>query len=150
MTLQRSSAVCLQRASKGSVRGIALRTLLLLACLVAVSQEVQAETCGHYLFRNGVPVTVSAPKVNLPLQMTPGSETPLTPQAPPCNGPGCRQQSVPLAPPAVPGTRLTQSDPAALLLELLGALQASSTLPIPRSESGAVDRSLGIFRPPTA
>lgn len=117
---------------------------------MVVCQEVRAETCGHYLFRNGVPVTVTAPKVNLPLQMTPASETPLTPQAPPCNGPGCRKQSVPLAPPAVPGTRLTQSDPAVLLLELLGSLQASSTLPIPRSESGAVDRSSRIFRPPMA
>lgn len=147
---QRSSAAnCLLAAGK-AVTTLVFRLLLLCVCVWSVSQESRAETCGHYLFRNGVPVGVTAPKVTLPLQMTPAEHPPLAPQAPPCNGPGCRRQSVPLAPPATPGTRLLQSDPAVLLQALLQAPRPASLLPVPRSESGAVDRSSDIFRPPAA
>lgn len=147
---QRISAAGRLCAAGRFAQGFGLKTLLLIACIVGVSRDVRAETCGHYLYRNGVPVSVTAPKVTLPLQMTPAEQTAPAPQAPPCNGPGCRRQSVPLSPPAAPGTRLLQSDPAVLLQDLLKLLQASATLPIPRSDDVAVSRSSSIFRPPMA
>jgi hypothetical protein len=147
---QRISAAGRPCAAGIFAQGFGLKTLLLIACIVGVSRDARAETCGHYLYRNGVPVSVTAPKVTLPLQMTPAEQTAPAPQAPPCNGPGCRRQSVPLSPPAAPGTRLLQSDPAVLLQDLLKLLQASATLPIPRSDDAAVSRSSSIFRPPMA
>lgn len=147
---QRSAAECCLGVAGTVAQGFSLKCLLLIACILGLSRDGRADTCGHYLYRNGVPVSVTAPKVTLPLQMTPAEQTAPAPQAPPCNGPGCRRQSVPLSPPAAPGTRLLQSDPAVLLQDLLKLLQACATLPIPRSDDVAVSHSCSIFRPPMA
>jgi len=126
------------------------KALLLLGGILLLTKVAAAETCGHYLYKNGAPVGVTAPRVNLPLQMTAEQSAPLAPLAPVCNGPGCRRQSVPLAPPAAPGTRLLTSDPAVLLQHLLIALSQSGWFPIPRSERVAAVSNAEIFRPPTA
>lgn len=127
-----------------------LKALLMLGGILLVTKEATAETCGHYLFKNGVPVGITAPRVVLPLQMTAEQSAPLVPLVPVCNGPGCRRQSVPLAPPAVPGIRLLTSDPAVLLRNVLISLSRSGWFPIPRSERVAAVSNAEIFRPPTA
>ncbi len=143
---------CISTFLNANAVRIVARMLLLVCCAVILSSAtVQADSCGHYLFRNGVPVsTVTAPKATLPLQMTPDHSAPLMPVAPPCHGPGCRNQSTPLAPPAAPSLRLTQSDPAVLLQGLLVLLNRSRLFPLPHSEFAVTVLNAEIFRPPAA
>ena len=143
---------CISTCLNASSVRIFARMLLLMCCAVMLNgATAQADTCGHYLFKNGVPVsTVTAPKVTLPLQMTPDHSAPLMPVAPPCHGPGCKNQSTPLAPPAAPSLRLTQSDPAVLLQGLLVSLDRSRSFPLPHSEFAVTVLNAEIFRPPAA
>lgn len=114
--------------------------------------EAIAETCGHYLFRNGHPVSISdrladaGPDAGGGVSAKTGTRDPWQPE--PCEGPGCRQHSIPLsAPPTVPlGT--TASDLAALLpyLRQSDPLAAGSLLP--ESETGHFYQSEPVFRPP--
>lgn len=129
---------------------------VLAVCIVWFVTSVQttavAETCGHYLYRNGQPVDATK---GLALSGTPladsvdgltGRQNPWQPK--PCNGPGCRQHSIPLsAPPIAPVT--TAASEFALLFQIM--LQNALTIPerwLPASESGHFYLSQPLFRPP--
>jgi len=140
-----------------STHAAALRACKLVVLIVWVltssGASVRAETCGHYLFRNGLPVGSS------PIQMSGNPVDSLdtsVPSAPsrspwipaPCNGPGCRQNSIPLsAPPATPVASVASEFAAILQLLVLRDGSAGAHL-LPVSEDGHLFQSQPVFRPP--
>lgn len=133
--------------------------------VLVVGQVVKAETCGHYLFRNGLPVSVQGhsvvPEVIPVVEL--GSDQRLlsnvlypenvegqTPHKLPCNSPSCRGQSTPLAPSPVPTTLTRHTDPALLLAEILVNKSVLGPSALPESDSGEYFIPAGIFRPPQA
>ncbi|MFM7056215.1 MAG: hypothetical protein ACKO2P_04755 [Planctomycetota bacterium] len=126
--------------------------LCVVVAFVALGNAGRAETCGHYLFRNGQPVagfhaTSHSPHAAVPVQ--PQRQLPFPPPVP-CNGPGCRKQSAPMFPvPAAPVTH-AGTDPAAILNLLLSAQPSVDSLNSPQSERGELWVAAEIFRPPTA
>lgn len=120
---------------------------------VASTQTVaMAESCGHYLFRNGVPVDGSQgldffghSPVDSEDALT-GSKNPWQPE--PCDGLGCRQHSIPLSAPTGGPVTTAASEFATLLQDLH---QNDLTVPgqlLPVSESGHFYLSQPVFRPP--
>ena len=132
-----------------------VQVLAFLAPLFAFNGTARADSCGHYLFRNGVPVhLVSAPDPHnlvMPFQHQPAqikhATVPARPHTP-CNGPGCKNRSKPMLPGSSPVTLSVTTDPAILATHLLlcGCLDEATA--IPQSEKGDVFRSPTIFRPP--
>lgn len=120
--------------------------------VTSTQTTVMAETCGHYLFRNGLPVDGSkglALSGHAPLDSENAltdSQNPWQPE--PCNGLGCRQHSIPLSAPAGGLVTTVASEFATLLQDLY---QNDLTVPghlLPVSESGHFYLSQPVFRPP--
>jgi hypothetical protein len=125
-------------------------------CLVLCvgSAVARAETCGHYLFRNGVPVSMEHAETsrNVPadghtLASAGTQDAPKSSQTP-CHGPGCRQRTIPDWPGSVPVTLSVETDPAMLTagLQLCGG--AAGGLLWPESERGSRFYPMLVFRPP--
>ncbi|MGV2338962.1 MAG UNVERIFIED_CONTAM: hypothetical protein LVR18_34765 [Planctomycetaceae bacterium] len=76
-------------------------------------------------------------------------QLPVLPKAP-CNGPGCRKQTLPLAPPPAAPASVTASDPAVLLDSLLSANTCVDGIVSTQSETGEHWVASEVFRPPTA
>jgi hypothetical protein len=132
-----------------------VQVVAFLAPLFAFNSAASAESCGHYLFRNGVPVhLVSAPDVHnlvMPFQHQTAQIQDAGVPAPrhaPCNGPGCKNRSKPMLPGSSPVTLSVTTDPAILATHLLMCGCLDETTAIPQSEKGDVFRSPTIFRPP--
>ncbi len=113
---------------------------------------VMAESCGHYLFRNGLPVDGSkglALSGHAPVDSEYASNDSQNPWQPkPCEGLGCRQHSIPLSAPPVSPVTTAASEFATLLQNLQ---QNDLTVPgqlLPVSESGHFYLSQPVFRPP--
>lgn len=127
-------------------------------CLVLCvgSAVARAETCGHYLFRNGVPVSMEHSKASRDASADWHTQT-LAPagtqNAPkssqtPCHGPGCRQRTIPDWPNSVPVTLSVESDPAMLTAGLQLCGDAVGGLLWPESERGSRFYPMLVFRPP--
>ena len=124
-------------------------------CLVTAtwSSASSAASCGNYLFRNGKPVHDSRSLMNDHQDAAnPESETNKTGNlpAPPCHGPNCSGNPVPLMPVPVAPTNLVRGfDQAAILESLAQTPTDRCAMEIPRSERGARFVPSSIFRPPT-
>ena len=128
----------------------------LLVWMIAGAAAARAETCGHYLFRNGQPVshasTAAADHAAQAAATRHAEQYPLLPRLPrlPCSGPGCQKQSAPMMPaPAAPSAS-AERDPAAILNALLSTAGNSGSSCAPQSERGEVRLPAKIFRPPAA
>lgn len=118
--------------------------------VICQSRVVQAETCGHYLFKNGQPVaglhsaTFAQPTATA---TRPEQRLPVAPTVP-CSGPNCRKQTTPLLPAPAAPTTSAASDPVAILHLLLSAQCCVDGLIAPQSERGEFWMAAEVFRPP--
>ncbi len=127
---------------------------VLIVWLVAgLNSSVQAESCGHYLFRNGQPVGasqgVTAHRMDSEQTMhelLPSMESPWIPA--PCNGHGCRRNSIPLSSPPVAPVMSAASEFAAIIQKLTVNEVPAGMHPLPVSEDGHFYLSQPVFRPP--
>lgn len=134
------------------------------AALVLVITSVLADTavagsCGHYLFRNGKPVSGeqhAAADYAMPSHAAmPADAQPAHDRVPgqprrPCNGPGCHGQPLPVTPAPVSLSLSRSTDQAVLLRELLTPCTERDSSLLPQSERGECFRAASIFRPPCA
>lgn len=149
---------CFNTTTRQSLRTTARHLCWLLVAMVvwtaaSIDSSAFAETCGHYLFRNGHPVGADNAMVtgtfdsgsDLGVALIP-ADSPWSPA--PCDGPGCRQNSIPLsAPPATPVT--SAASEFAALVQLLNVCDgAAQTHALPVSEDGHFFLSQPVFRPP--
>lgn len=127
-------------------------------CLVLCigSAVARAETCGHYLFRNGVPVGMphaeaarTAPVDSQTMALA-GTQDAQKPSRTPCHGPGCRKRTTPDWPGSVPATLSVETDPAMLTAGLQLCDDAAGGLLLPKSERGSRFYPTLVFRPPAA
>lgn len=137
-----------------------VQVVAFLAPLFALNNAARAESCGHYLFRNGVPVQlVSAADAHsshahslvMPFQYqaarTHNAGVP-TPRNAPCNGPGCKNRSKPTLPGSSPVTLSVTTDPAILASHLLMCGCLDEATAVLQSEKGGLLFANTIFRPP--
>ena len=123
-------------------------------CLVAVMWSSSAgASCGNYLFRHGKPVggSFSTMSDHLDARNPDGntSETPGELPVPPCHGPNCSGNPVPLMPVPVAPTHLVRGfDQAAILASLAQTPTLRCAIEIPTSDRGACFVPSSIFRPP--
>jgi hypothetical protein len=129
--------------------GRLLNLLVVAACaVIANSSPAQAETCGHYLFRNGRPVHSQATTGQSP--DTTATDALAAPGLPiePCQGLGCREHSIPLSVPAPVSAELIER-PADAILQILASFgEGYQGWILPESETGELMIAPGIFRPP--
>lgn len=127
---------------------------VLVVWLVAgLNSSLQAESCGHYLFRNGQPVGTNQGVTSHRMDseqaingLLPSVDSPWIPA--PCNGPGCRRHSIPLTPQPVAPVISAASEFAAILQMLnVSEVPAGAHL-LPVSEDGHFYLSQPVFRPP--
>lgn len=136
-------------------RAITPRLAVGLLCVVFfgfLGRDARAETCGHYLFKNGQPVAGSDRSLNadaIAAATRHQQHLPALPKAP-CDGPGCRKQTLPLVPPPAAPLSVTASDPAAILDVLLSANTCVDSMASFQSETGAHWVASEVFRPPAA
>ncbi len=136
-----------------SIRRMMVCLAVVLGSSVTGLQSLQAETCGHYLYRNGQPVAQHHGQMMVPDQQS--EENLAVPEATknpfaPCNGPHCRSNSNPLLPAQAPASMTQSTDPAVLLDALLSLMSSSDMTSLPASERGARYQAMSIFRPPCA
>lgn len=132
-----------------------VQAVAFLSSVFAFSKVATAESCGHYLFRNGVPVNMASVGADhdatMPFQQRAewlqDAGFPASPDVP-CNGPGCKNRSKPMLPGSSPVTLSVTTDPAILASRLMMANSSDEATAIPQSETGDVFRPLTIFRPP--
>lgn len=134
-----------------SIRRFLVCLAVLLGSSVTGLQSLQAETCGHYLYRNGQPVAQHHGQMMVPDQER--QESLAVPEATknpfaPCNGPHCRSNSNPLLPSPAPASMTQSTDPAVLLDALLSLVSTSDMTSLPASERGTHYQAMSIFRPP--
>lgn len=135
-----------------SVRRFVVCLAVLLGSSVFGLQSVQAETCGHYLYRNGQPVAQHHRQMVTDQEREESLAAPEATKNPfaPCNGPHCRSNSNPLLPAQAPASMTQSTDPAVLLDALLSLMSSSDMTSLPASERGAHYQAMSIFRPPCA
>ncbi|MBL8811392.1 MAG: hypothetical protein JNM43_14565 [Planctomycetaceae bacterium] len=134
-----------------SIRRLWVCLAVLLGSLMTGLPSVQAETCGHYLYRNGKPVAQHHGQMVAPEELSKdGLAVPQETKNPfaPCNGPHCRSNSNPLLPAPVPTSMTQSTDPAVLLEALLSLMSDGDMTSLPASERGAHYQAMSIFRPP--
>jgi hypothetical protein len=148
-------AVATTTLQRACTRILQPRHVLIWLCfsivLVFANRAAQAETCGHYLYRNGKPVVGVHNPAHADAIAAAARHNETRPAAPklPCSGPGCRKQAPPLLPaPAAPSSSVA-NDHLAILEKLLSAQMCLDSLSAPQSERGAVWIAGEVFRPPT-
>jgi hypothetical protein len=127
------------------------KVLVLVVVVGLVSASTASASCGNYLYRNGKPVSDAHSSMNshgsLRLDEMESTKIPV----PPCHGPNCSKNPVPLMPvPAAPTTVSQGFDQAAILAALAQVPSPSGGNEIPESERGACFVPSSIFRPPIA
>lgn len=141
------------RVFSGLLRGV-VTSVIVIAALVLSADGVIASTCGHYLYRNGKPVNEhNSPMgaVEFGVELAAEYVQPIRSHAPmPCKGPGCKGQSIPLAPLSAPASVSRTLDPAALLDDLLSRDGIPQSFLHPHSERGEFYQAARLFRPPCA
>ena len=134
-------------------------TLLLRRALMAVATismalvwtSTAAASCGNYLYRNGKQVTDSSFSMNEHNENHASNQIPVDMPVPPCHGPNCSRNPIPLAPVPVAPTNLIRGfDQATILESLTDSALPSGAIEIPESERGARFVPSSIFRPPAA
>ncbi len=113
------------------------------------TENAVADTCGHYLYRHGKPVSQDGMALHRSIEtLSIGifSHDPLKP----CNGPRCGSQSTPFSTPVALNVEFRGSDIAELINELMWKSLGSRRASHPESESGEFIEAGGIFRPPAA
>ncbi len=116
-----------------------------------VWSSTASASCGNYLYRNGKPVTDSSFSMNDHSENQASGKTPAGMPVPPCHGPNCSGNPIPLAPvPAAPTNLIRGFDQAAILESLADSTSRSGAIEVPESERGARFVPSSIFRPPAA
>lgn len=130
---------------------LVFRRLVVMAaiCLVAATWPSSAvASCGNYLFRHGKPVDGSFSSMSHHHD-APNRETQSEMPAPPCHGPNCSGNPIPLMPVPVAPTNLVRGfDQAAILESLAQTPTPRCAIEVPTSERGACFVPSSIFRPP--
>ena len=108
-------------------------------------------SCGNYLYRNGKQVTDSSFSMTDHSENHESSRIPAGMPVPPCHGPNCSGNPIPLAPvPFAPTNLIRGFDQATILESLADSTSPSGAIEIPASERGARFVPSSIFRPPAA
>lgn len=126
-----------------------MNLLVVAACaVIANSSNAHAETCGHYLFKNGRPVQSQTMMGQNPEDnATDALAAPGLPVEP-CQGLGCREHSIPLSVPAPVSAELIER-PADAILQIFASFgEGHQEWRLPESETGELMIAPGIFRPP--
>ena len=124
---------------------------IVLFSVALVWSSTASASCGNYLYRNGKPVTDSSFAMNDHNQNHASSKIPDGTPVPPCHGPNCSGNPIPLAPvPFAPTNLIRGFDQATLLESLADSKSPSGAIEIPASERGARFVPSSIFRPPAA
>ncbi len=127
-----------------------------LAAIVAVSMALvctstASASCGNYLYRNGKQVSKSSFSMNDHNENFASGKMPVGIPVPPCHGPNCSSNPIPLAPVPVAPTNLIRGfDQATILESLADSTSPAGASEIPESERGARFVPSSIFRPPAA
>ncbi len=117
--------------------------------LVIAWSATASASCGDYLYRNGKRITNSSFSMQEHNSNRASDTAPLELPVPPCHGPSCSGQPVPLMPVPVAPTNLVQGfDQAAILESLSQTPTPRRAIEIPTSERGACFLPSSIFRPP--
>lgn len=131
-----------------------LRRVLMAVGLTSVAlvwSSTASASCGNYLYRNGKPVTDASFSMNDHSQNHASGMIPDGTPVPPCHGPNCSRNPMPLAPVPVAPTNLMRGFDLATILEALADLTSpSGAIEYPESERGARFVPSSIFRPPAA
>jgi len=123
-------------------------------CLVAATWPSTAvASCGNYLFRHGKPVddkfSAMSDHHHAGNHESETNQTPRELPVPPCHGPNCSGNPIPLIPVPVAPTSLVRGfDQAAILESLAQTPTPRRAIEIPTSERGACFVPSSIFRPP--
>ncbi|MBC7967965.1 MAG: hypothetical protein H7Z17_18805 [Fuerstia sp.] len=133
---------------------LSLQRVLLAMVTISVAlvwSSTASASCGNYLYRNGKPVTDSSFSMNDHNENHASNKTPAGVPLPPCHGPNCSGNPIPLAPVPVAPTNLIRGfDQATILESLADSTSPSGAIEIPASERGARYVPSSIFRPPAA
>jgi hypothetical protein len=142
--------------AKPDVRRLRLLLQPVLMAIVTFSvasawSTLASASCGNYLYRNGKPVSDSSFSMNDHTENDAAGKTPAQMPVPPCHGPNCSGNPIPLAPVPVAPTNLIRGfDQATILESLADSTSPSGAIEIPESERGARFVPSSIFRPPAA
>ena len=119
--------------------------------VMSVWSSTASASCGNYLYRNGKQVTDSSFAMNEHNENHASGKTPAGMPVPPCHGPNCSGNPIPLAPvPFAPTNLIRGFDQATILESLADSNWPSGAIEIPESERGARFVPSSIFRPPAA
>ena len=119
--------------------------------VMSVWSSTASASCGNYLYRNGKQVTDSSLSMNEHDADHVAGKTPAGVPVPPCHGPNCSGNPIPLAPVPVAPTNLIRGfDQATILESLADSASPSGAIEIPESERGARFVPSSVFRPPAA
>lgn len=125
-----------------------MMTIISVSVVVAWSSTASA-SCGDYLYRNGKRAINSSLSMHEHNSNRTSDTAPLELPIPPCHGPSCSGQPVPLMPaPAAPTNLVRGFDQAAVLESLALTPPLRRAIEIPTSERGACFVPSSIFRPP--
>ena len=132
--------------------GESLRRWMMTIVSVSVaiaSSSVACASCGDYLYRNGKQVINSSFSMVDHNSSRALETAPVELPVPPCHGPNCTGQPLPLMPvPVVPTNLVRGFDQAAILESLTTTPTPRRNVEIPVSERGACFVPSPIFRPP--
>ena len=130
-----------------------LQRVLIAVATISVAlvwSSTASASCGNYLYRNGKPVADSS-LMNDHNKDHAASRIPAGMPVPPCHGPNCSGNPIPLAPMPIAPTNLIRGfDQATILESLADSTSPSGAIEIPESERGARFVPSSIFRPPAA
>jgi hypothetical protein len=133
---------------------LSLQRVLMAVVTVSVAwvwSSAASASCGNYLYRSGKPVMDSSLLMNDHTGDHVAGKTPAGVPVPPCHGPNCSGNPIPLAPvPAAPTNLIRGFDQAAVLESLADVSLPSGSIEIPVSERGARFVPSSVFRPPAA
>ena len=133
---------------------LSLQRVLLAVVTMSVGlvwSSTATASCGNYLYRNGKPVIDSALSMNDHTENHAAGKTPSGIPLPPCHGPNCSGNPIPLTPVPVAPTNLVRGfDQATILESLADATSPAGAIEIPASERGARYVPSSLFRPPAA
>ena len=130
---------------------MAIMPITVTITVALVWSSTASASCGNYLYRNGKQVTDSSFSMNDHNDSRVSGKIPAGMPVPPCHGPNCSGNPIPLAPVPVAPTNLIRGfDQATILESLTDSTSPSRVIEIPESERGARFVPSSVFRPPAA
>ena len=115
------------------------------------SASTASASCGNYLYRNGKPVSDEHSSIAVHEASRSNDQESTKIPAPPCHGPNCSKNPVPLMPVPVTPTTVGQGFDQAAILEALAQVSSPPRgTEVPESERGACFVPSSVFRPPIA